>query len=613
MGVAYDFLSMCVVCQAVSAGAAALTGLLPIAVPEAPPEAVAVIERAVESRTSSAPSIFGTTCKTVGEVRRFGSQSARCTLVGKKRIWRRTSGSSSTATLVTTTTIAATTTTTTTTVPSSRLTIYQSGPGRTQSAVRVPSSASLDTSKNFRVWLYHPEQTDRTYSGASFWMRTPTTSWVWHSASAEGFVQLSLAPGQYTLDTVEPTGQESRFSRRLHYVNVAANGTVTISGLTADSNGVFGLTVNQRPTAATFAPRSDCDVQDATGITNMNNAMPRNRDRLAGSGRIRALIIPVDFADVPGVGDPATLFANMASGTAEFFRDQSGGRVSFDFQVLDKFVRMPTASNHFNLGAWSQGDPSGYYRQALDTADPLVDFSLFDVVYVLSPPNIPSSSISYGPAFPSRFMTNDGDVLNGTISGADAHIPAGLGGWRWMAHETGHLFGLHDLYRIPTTDPATFGAWDIMKDNWTSHAVELSAWHRYVLEWLADSNIECIDMRRATTTARSINVSALTNSNTTDKRAVFLRLDEHRVAVVELRTDSKYDRVGSQSGVLVYVVDQRVAGDKGGWTIIRPTRSTDRDFKDAALRTGESVTIDRVSITVESLSATQASVRISAP
>ena len=594
---------MCVVCQVVSTGAAALTGLLPIAVPEAPPEAVAVIERAVDARTSSAPSIIGTACKKVGEVRIVGSQTARCTAAGKKRAWRRVASAATTAT---------TTTTTTTTVPVARLALYQSGGGTPRATVRAPSSASLNTTNNFRVWIYHPEQTDRTYTGASFFMRTLTESWTLYSASVEGFVQLSLAPGQYELDTVEPLGQVSRFTRRMYRVDVAANGAVSISGLAADANGVFAVTVNIRQPTVAFTPRNNCDVQDATGDSNMNNGRPRNPERLTGTGRIRAIIIPVDFADVPGVGSPATIYAPMANSTAEFFRDQSGGKVTFEFQVLEKFVRMPTPSNHFKLGTWSGGDAFGYYRQALDTADPLVDFSLFDVAYVLSPPEIPSSSIAYGPAFPFGTATSDGVINNGTISGADAYMTVAQNGWRWMAHETGHLFGLHDLYRIPAGEES-FGAWDLMKDSWTTHAVELTAWHRHVLDWISETAIECIDMRQSKGLSRTLSLGPLTNASTAEKRAAFLRLDEHRVAVLEYRTDSKYDRVSVHAGVLVYIVDQQTRGNKGGWRIIRPSRSVERDFRDATVQIGESVTFNGVTVSVEVLNAAQATVRISTP
>jgi len=547
-----------------------------------------------------------------------GSQTARCTAVGKKRTWRRVSSAASTATTTTTTTIAARTTTTT--VPVARLALYQSGGGTPRAAVQAPSSASLDTTKNFRVWIYHPEQTDRTYDGAGLFIGAlpmpDGTPLQYHAASREGFVQLSLSPGRYMFDLVEPTGQSDRYSRRPYYADVSASGAVSMTSsilkMTADANGVFAVTVNIRKPAVAFTPRNNCDVQDATGDSNMNNGRPRNLERLAGSGRIRAVIIPVDFADVPGVGNPATIYAPMANSTAEFFRDQSGGKVTFEFQVLEKFVRMPTPSNHFKLGTWSGGDAFGYYRQALDTADPLVDFSLFDVVYVLSPPEIPSSSIAYGPAFPFDMATSDGVINNGTISGADAYATAAQNGWRWMAHETGHLFGLHDLYRIPAGEE-TFGAWDLMKDSWTTHAVELTAWHRHVLDWISETAIECIDMRQSKGSSRALTLGPLTNASTTEKRAAFLRLDEHRVAVLEYRTDSKYDRVGSQSGVLVYVVDQRTRGNKGGWRIIRPSRSGDRDFKDATVQIGESVTFDGVTVSVEALSATQATVRISAP
>jgi hypothetical protein len=78
---------MCVVCQAVSAGAAALTGILPIAVPD--PEAATPVHIVVTQSASEPVSIGGTTCKKTGQIRNTSTGSFKCTTVGNRRVWRR--------------------------------------------------------------------------------------------------------------------------------------------------------------------------------------------------------------------------------------------------------------------------------------------------------------------------------------------------------------------------------------------------------------------------------------------------------------------------------------------------------------------------------------------
>ncbi len=77
---------MCIICQTVSVGAAALVGILPVAAPE--PEALHTVSVAVSPGTAQATSMAGTTCKKIGEIRSTSAVSYRCVAVGKRKIWR---------------------------------------------------------------------------------------------------------------------------------------------------------------------------------------------------------------------------------------------------------------------------------------------------------------------------------------------------------------------------------------------------------------------------------------------------------------------------------------------------------------------------------------------
>ncbi len=108
---------MCIVCQTISMGAAALTGILPMATPEhyesptATPSAAVSAPLTATAPAAIVPSIAGTTCKKVGTVRTTTAGRFTCTSSKNTKVWRLTKSSS---TSVDTTT---TTTTTTTTIP----------------------------------------------------------------------------------------------------------------------------------------------------------------------------------------------------------------------------------------------------------------------------------------------------------------------------------------------------------------------------------------------------------------------------------------------------------------------------------------------------------------
>ena len=96
---------MCIVCQAVSAGAAALTGVLPVAVPEPEVAQPAVVEVAPNSMQPM--SISGKTCKKTGQIRKTSAGSFKCVANGKQKSWRPTQDAGA----------AIATTTTTSTIP----------------------------------------------------------------------------------------------------------------------------------------------------------------------------------------------------------------------------------------------------------------------------------------------------------------------------------------------------------------------------------------------------------------------------------------------------------------------------------------------------------------
>jgi hypothetical protein len=84
---------VCIVCQTISVGAAALTGILPFATPEqyeAPVPAPVVV---VPAATAPAVSIAGTACKKAGNVRTTSAGRFTCTSTKKRNVWRRTAAS----------------------------------------------------------------------------------------------------------------------------------------------------------------------------------------------------------------------------------------------------------------------------------------------------------------------------------------------------------------------------------------------------------------------------------------------------------------------------------------------------------------------------------------
>ena len=584
----------------------------------------------------------GSVCTKLGEVRKISNQTLKCTSQGKKKIWVKvvtqstpttkpsiapTASPSSTPTATPTptptSTISPTPTPTSTISPTPTptpkskarsLAIYQGGGGSLTSANKSseltfnPIVAPSDS--NLKIWIYDPENQSRSLNSPGIFYRRNDGNWLFANANSDGTLYLKLSSGTYVFDTVEPNGNNVKYARRTYSLTVDNQGILSILGLAPNSLGIYTVTIDLRVASQAFVPKNQCQLEGQDGNLGMNSGFPHRSERLPTSGVIRALMIPIDFPDVTGSGNPAELYYDMANGMNEYYKKISDGQVSFTFQILPTYLRMTFSSTNYNLGAWSQGDSVGYYKAAIAAADPFVDYSKFDVVYILSPRNIPSSSIAYGPAFPIRVETNDGPIFNGSISGADAYSNFPGADWKWISHETGHLFGLHDLY---TTDgqKATYGSWDLMSLNWSTEAIELNSWNRYISDWLKESQIDCLNIDALTTSGTNRTLIPIVE-NSQGLKAQFIRITSSKILVLEYRTSGGLDVIPlSNQGVLVYTVDMKVASIRGGWSTQRRPGSNREDFTDAALKSGDVIAVGDVKIEITSLTSSRADVKIS--
>ncbi|MFZ6655610.1 hypothetical protein [Undibacterium sp. TJN19] len=100
---------------------------------------------------------------------------------------------------------------------------------------------------------------------------------------------------------------------------------------------------------------------------------------------------------------------------------------------------------------------------------------------------------------PSRVVLVDHDGKAHTL---DTFVTAGndlfYWGYRWLIHETGHTFGLPDLYmyepKIKGQDVDRFfyvGGWDMM-GNIGGQSNDFLAWHKWKMHWIRDDQVDVV-------------------------------------------------------------------------------------------------------------------------
>jgi hypothetical protein len=152
-----------------------------------------------------------------------------------------------------------------------------------------------------------------------------------------------------------------------------------------------------------------------------------------------------------------------------------------------------------------------------------------------------------------------------------------------------------------------------MAMSWSNNAIELGAWDRYLQGWLQQSQVNCIEMKSLTNEGSITKISPIVRQDR-EVKTIMVPVTSSKILVVESRKSESLDVIpANREGVVVYTVDMKKGQLGGGYEIQKRVGSTDRNYEDAALRVGDSITVEGVKISVIELSSSGDSVRISKP
>lgn len=323
---------------------------------------------------------------------------------------------------------------------------------------------------------------------------------------------------------------------------------------------------------------------------------PRPSGFLPPDGTVSAVMLFVEFKDVKVTEDIQVEARSYYQEFTEFMKRQSGGRQTWEFVVpemvfsIDKESKVYRAD--FSNPNFGNPDFRQYFQDAVRAADPYVDFSQFDVVYVIPPREI-GSSISYGPSFPrldSGYITSDeGSILAGATAGNDSRLGANSEPWVWLAHETGHLYGLqHPLNEKGLTD--VFGRssgpngslelWDLM--TWMrTPSPDFWAWSRFWIGWLSDEQVYCTSMDSLTSGVQ-IHLMFSDREQVGEQISyVVIPLSETRAVALEARNLSREGRL------LVQEIDVEKGEREGQIRVIPANQRTIEGWLDGSASVGE--------------------------
>jgi M6 family metalloprotease-like protein len=311
--------------------------------------------------------------------------------------------------------------------------------------------------------------------------------------------------------------------------------------------------------AALFSNLDKCKIIDGDPqTTNMTAGFPIPDGRIDLIKGAKMQIIGVDFPDkIGGTKSPKELNQNLTSSVEKFWSAQSSIPVKFDWEWSSEWVRMPNSINSYSLGgSFFQGkfNPDAYFnfaKEIISKTDSNIDFTGVNFLFIVFPSGIKNEEIgTFLVHTQGTYSTREGNIFNLIMAGGDYNSAS------TYIHEFGHALGLTDIRdTLDVGNQKSDGMYyDIMNN---STYPELLVWHRYLLGFLENSQIHCINSTD-TSTHWLVPVASVSKQ----VKGIVIPLSSTEAVIVESRRAIGFDTaLSSRSdlvGAVVYTLDSKI-------------------------------------------------------
>jgi M6 family metalloprotease-like protein len=368
---------------------------------------------------------------------------------------------------------------------------------------------------------------DVVADGASFTVHVNGAARTPQSVSASGKT--------VTLTLAQPVGGDDVVS--LDYGggvrDAAGNATAAASGVVVAN--------------ATPAPCSFMVSNNGLAGPGQANEGPTDTTLYAPShGQLRGIVLWLDFSDAPASESIPTLTDQLVPPAEGAYMAMSYGRFGLKVDAAARWFRLPHPSTYYGLNAADgAGHKDQYIADSIQAADPDIDFSRYDVVYLVASAGASDDMTTETDRLPgSPLAIADGTEIRHAVFIGSHRLQEPRHGSDGVIHETGHVLGLPDLY----ADYTAVGGWDPMSFN-IQPGAELMAWQRWKLGWLDPAQIRCAQP------GRTVEATLTPLETSGGLKMVVAPLDANRALVLENRQPLGNDARLCDKGILAYTVD----------------------------------------------------------
>jgi hypothetical protein len=282
-----------------------------------------------------------------------------------------------------------------------------------------------------------------------------------------------------------------------------------------------------------------------------------NKNGMNVAGNNEVLVVPLDFSDFRGEGDPSKQIAYDTKWLKDWYRYFSNGKASFNVTSFDHWIQMPGPRANYPTDAKSAvvanpNELQGNQAQAfIDVITKEVDLRKFSTVYIY----FPEGEYTMNDLIVRNhlFKFKEGQkTLNLFSWGANLEAMETLK-WSYYIHET-----LHDFNII---GHAPGNGWPLgMMTNQSGISYAINPWEQFLFDWLPADQIYC-DVASSLKPV-TLSLTPMEREDRQTKMAV-IKLTATRAIVVEAHGIDKWSSLGFADrafpagfySVMAYVID----------------------------------------------------------
>ena len=264
---------------------------------------------------------------------------------------------------------------------------------------------------------------------------------------------------------------------------------------------------------------------------------------LPTSGKANVQLLAIEFPSALGTSAELIAAEKEIAEFNKWFEFTSRGALSFNWQFPKQWLRMSKETAQYRLQKGDRATVIPMAQEVVSVADPFVDFTNSDFVFVLFPRSIKLGVPDLGMAN-WRVETNEGPVKN-LFGGSEYFYNRGFELWSFWIHEWGHPMGLAG--HAPRSNIS-------IMDNQNGNSVMLNVWDTFFSGWMGSDELYCMPIEEKSKEITLIPLERLQRG----PRGVIVPISDTNALVIESHRAEGWGKrmSGTASyGVSVYWID----------------------------------------------------------